>query len=97
MAMSDAVELHGRRYRKPERPVVVICVDGFDPAYLDRGLADGILPAIAGLAGRLVWHGRGRDADLHQPEQRLDRDRRLAGAARDRRQLLSRPRNRTRR
>ncbi len=56
MAMSDAVELHGRRYRKPARPVVVICVDGFDPAYLDRGLADGILPAIAGLA-RAGWCG----------------------------------------
>jgi phosphonoacetate hydrolase len=54
--MSDAVELHGRRYRKPARSVVVICVDGFDPAYLDRGLDDDILPAIAGLA-RAGWYG----------------------------------------
>jgi phosphonoacetate hydrolase len=54
--MYDAVELHGRRYRKPARSVVVICVDGFDPAYLDRGLDDGILPAIAGLA-RAGWYG----------------------------------------
>jgi phosphonoacetate hydrolase len=56
MATSDTVELHGRRYRKPARPVVVICVDGFDPAYLDRGLGDGMLPAIAGLA-RAGWCG----------------------------------------
>jgi hypothetical protein len=32
----------------------VICADGFDPAYRDRGIADGIVPAIAGLAG---WRG----------------------------------------
>jgi phosphonoacetate hydrolase len=54
--MSADIELHGRRYRQPERPVVVICVDGFDPAYLERGLDDGILPAIARLV-RAGWHG----------------------------------------
>jgi phosphonoacetate hydrolase len=43
------VVVNGRRYRVPERPVVVICFDGCDPAYIERGLADGILPAIAGL------------------------------------------------
>jgi phosphonoacetate hydrolase len=48
--------LNGRRYREPRRPVVVICVDGFDPAYLDRGIADGILPTIAGFA-RDGWLG----------------------------------------
>ena len=32
----------------------VICAEGFDPAYRDRGIADGILPAIAGLAR---WRG----------------------------------------
>jgi phosphonoacetate hydrolase len=48
--VADLIELNGRRYRKPERPVVVICVDGFDPAYVERGLADGILPTIAGFA-----------------------------------------------
>ncbi len=36
--------------------MVVICVDGFDPAYLDRGIADGILPTIAGFA-RDGWLG----------------------------------------
>ena len=54
--MSDAIELNGRRYRKPERPTVVICVDGFDPAYVERGIGDGILPTIAGF-GREGWLG----------------------------------------
>jgi phosphonoacetate hydrolase len=48
--MTDAMELNGRRYRKPARPTVIVCVDGFDPAYVERGLADGILPTIAGFA-----------------------------------------------
>ena len=54
--MAEMIELNGRRYRKPERPTVVICVDGFDPAYVERGIADGILPAIAGFA-RDGWLG----------------------------------------
>lgn len=41
------VEANGRRYRTPARPTIVICYDGCDPAYIDRGIADGILPTIA--------------------------------------------------
>src|SRR6478735_3139068 len=41
------VSVNGRRYRTPERPTVVICFDGCDPAYIERGIADGILPTIA--------------------------------------------------
>ena len=48
--MAETIELNGRRYRKPERPVVVICVDGFDPAYVERGIADGVLPTIGAFA-----------------------------------------------
>lgn len=54
--MTETIELNGRCYRKPLRPVVVICVDGFDPAYVERGLEDGILPTIAGF-GRTGWRG----------------------------------------
>jgi phosphonoacetate hydrolase len=54
--MAETIELNGRRYRQPEQPVVVICVDGFDPAYVERGIADGILPTIAGF-GREGWLG----------------------------------------
>jgi phosphonoacetate hydrolase len=45
--MSDLIELNGRRYRKPKRPTVVICVDGCDPEYLERGIPDGVFPTIA--------------------------------------------------
>jgi len=48
--MSDEIELNGRRYRRPERPTVVICVDGCDPEYIERGIADGVLPTIASFA-----------------------------------------------
>lgn len=42
-----SVELHGRTYRLPSRPVVVVCVDGFDPEYLKTGCDDGILPTMS--------------------------------------------------
>ena len=45
--MSD-VTVNGRRYRLPAHPTVIVCFDGCDPAYIERGLADGILPTIAG-------------------------------------------------
>jgi phosphonoacetate hydrolase len=48
--MGDVIAVNGRRYHKPERPVVVICVDGFDPAYVEHGIAHRILPTIAGFA-----------------------------------------------
>ena len=41
------VELNGRRYRRPKRPTVIVCIDGFDPAYLTRGKVDGIFPTIS--------------------------------------------------
>ena len=41
------VTVNGRRYRAPRRPTIAICVDGFDPAYLEQGLKDGILPNLA--------------------------------------------------
>jgi phosphonoacetate hydrolase len=44
--MSDLIELNGRRYRKPPRPTVVICVDGCDPEYLERGIPEGVFPTI---------------------------------------------------
>jgi phosphonoacetate hydrolase len=49
----NPVELNGRQYRLPSRPVVVICADGCDPAYIESGLAAGVLPTIA------KWRDRG--------------------------------------
>lgn len=48
--MPDSIELNGRRYRMPERPTVVICVDGCDPAYVERGIEDGVFSTIGGFA-----------------------------------------------
>src|SRR5207249_4015098 len=41
------IELNGVRYRRPSRPVVVVCIDGGDPAYFDRGVRDGVVPNVA--------------------------------------------------
>jgi phosphonoacetate hydrolase len=39
--------VNGVGYRWPRRPVAVVCIDGGDPAYLRRYLADGAIPNIA--------------------------------------------------
>jgi phosphonoacetate hydrolase len=44
--MPEIIELNGRRYRRPRRPTVVVCIDGCDPAYIERGVPDGIFPTI---------------------------------------------------
>ncbi len=54
--MTDRIELNGRLYRAPAEPTVVICVDGFDPAYIERGIADGVLPTLSAFA-RDGWIG----------------------------------------
>jgi len=46
-----SVTVNGVTYAWPEAPVVVVCVDGGDPAYFERGLADGILPHVARFMG----------------------------------------------
>jgi phosphonoacetate hydrolase len=45
-AAATTVEVNGRSYRAPRHPTVVIVVDGFDPAYLEHGLASGTLPTM---------------------------------------------------
>ena len=48
MAQSKTtITVNGRSYRRPERPTVVICFDGCDPAYIEQGVRDGLLPTIA--------------------------------------------------
>jgi len=46
LAANTTVEANGRVYRAPRRPTVVIVLDGFDPAYLEHGLANGTLPTL---------------------------------------------------
>jgi phosphonoacetate hydrolase len=40
------VDVNGRIYAAPKHPTVIIVVDGFDPAYLDHGFANGTLPTM---------------------------------------------------
>lgn len=44
---SVRINVNGIPYRWPLRPVVVVCIDGGDPAYLEQFLADGAVPNIA--------------------------------------------------
>ncbi len=39
--------INGRSYRRPGRPVVVICFDGCDPAYVTAAMAAGVVPNLA--------------------------------------------------
>src|SRR2546426_1057472 len=42
-----SVALNGVRYRWPSRPIVVVCIDGGDPAYFACGVRDGVVPNVA--------------------------------------------------
>lgn len=44
--MASAVTVNGRIYQFPQRPTVVVCIDGGDPAYYSDGLQRGLLPAL---------------------------------------------------
>jgi phosphonoacetate hydrolase len=43
----ESLEVNARSYRWMSRPVVVVCVDGCEPAYLDAAIAAGVAPYIA--------------------------------------------------
>ncbi|UVH59203.1 phosphonoacetate hydrolase [Variovorax paradoxus] len=42
----ETLEVNARSYRWMSRPVVVVCVDGCEPAYLDAAIAAGVAPYI---------------------------------------------------
>jgi len=43
------VTVNGRTYRRPQRPTVVVCIDGCDPDYLDDAFARALIPRISEL------------------------------------------------
>ena len=51
----QTVTVNGRSYRPPTRPVVVVCVDGSAPAYMEDGLARGLLPNLARFGEDGCW------------------------------------------
>jgi phosphonoacetate hydrolase len=50
----NAIDVNGRRYRWPDRPLVVVCVDGFEPDYINQAIVAGSAPWLGGLDGRGV-------------------------------------------
>jgi phosphonoacetate hydrolase len=44
--------VNGREYRWPQRPVVVVCVDGCEPDYISQAIEAGAAPFLGGLNGR---------------------------------------------
>jgi phosphonoacetate hydrolase len=51
-AARQPIEVNGRRYRWPTPPLVVVCVDGCEPDYLNQAITAGSAPWMAGLNGR---------------------------------------------
>src|SRR5881409_4305006 len=47
MTPGPTVTVNGRTYRYPRDPVVIVCIDGSEPAYFDAAIAAGRSPAIA--------------------------------------------------
>lgn len=48
MSNQRTVSLNGVTYQWPSRPIVVVCIDGGDPAYFDQCLREGVIPHIQG-------------------------------------------------
>ncbi len=62
-ASKPSVSVNGTDFRWPLRPVVVVCVDGGDPRYLQQFLADGCIPNMA----RFISQGFAGVADGSMP------------------------------
>jgi phosphonoacetate hydrolase len=41
------IEVNGRRYNWPDRPLVVVCIDGSEPAYMEEAIKAGAMPWLA--------------------------------------------------
>jgi phosphonoacetate hydrolase len=44
--------VNGRAYRWPRRPLVVVCVDGCEPEYINQAIAAGSAPFLSSLRGK---------------------------------------------
>ena len=57
------IEINGRRYAWPDRPLVVVCVDGSEPAYTDEAIRAGQMPFL----GAALERGAAFTADCVVP------------------------------
>ncbi|MDX1433127.1 MAG: alkaline phosphatase family protein, partial [Gammaproteobacteria bacterium] len=54
---ADTIEVNGRSYKWPDRPLVVVCIDGSEPdydesdggGYIERAVAAGAMPFMQGM------------------------------------------------
>ncbi|MGJ8584059.1 MAG: phosphonoacetate hydrolase [Marinosulfonomonas sp.] len=46
MTMQSPVEANGRSYPVPKVPAIAICLDGCEPEYLEKAIADGLMPTL---------------------------------------------------
>jgi phosphonoacetate hydrolase len=63
MTRKSPVTVNGTQYRWPDRPLVVVCIDGGDPAYFRQFLGEGAIPNIA----RFIKQGFSAVADGTMP------------------------------
>jgi len=47
-----SLDINGRTYAWPSAPVVVVCIDGSEPAYIEQAVADGVMPFTAEMLKR---------------------------------------------
>jgi phosphonoacetate hydrolase len=50
--MKPSVEVNGRTYHWPKEPLVVICCDGSEPAYMEQAMADGLMPNLKAIIAK---------------------------------------------
>ena len=51
----SAIEVNGRRYRRPERKTAVFCLDGVDPRYLEDAFERNLVPRLRELTEQGVY------------------------------------------
>src|SRR5262245_44647079 len=57
------VAVNGRHYRLPQRPTVVVCIDGSEPGYIERAVEAGLAPWF----GKVLTEGTSLIADCVVP------------------------------
>jgi phosphonoacetate hydrolase len=50
--MSKTVEVNGRVYHWPTAPLVVICCDGSEPAYMEIAMSEGLMPNLKAMIAK---------------------------------------------
>lgn len=58
MPITTDIIVNDRSYRRPDRPVVIVCLDGSEPGYIERAIEAGVAPNL----DRLLKTGTNRTA-----------------------------------